>query len=107
MDTETECFIRDKDNIDDYLYEIDSGYVKKENAINFDQLDMVFITGDANIRPWANSMKKVFFYSKYQDNNINKNVLENKKTFICQQFWDSGNRVPMCFKYRKSFFLLY
>ena len=32
MDTETECFIRDKDNIDDYLYEI----VKKENAINFD-----------------------------------------------------------------------
>lgn len=44
---------------------------------------MVFITGDANIRPWANSMKKVFFYSKYQDNNINKNVLENKKTFIC------------------------
>jgi len=36
MDTETECFIRDKDNIDDYLYEIDSGYVKKENAINFD-----------------------------------------------------------------------
>lgn len=36
MDTETECFIRDKDNIDDFLYEIDSGHIKKEAAINFD-----------------------------------------------------------------------
>ncbi len=26
MDTETECYIRDKDNIDDFIYEIDSGY---------------------------------------------------------------------------------
>jgi hypothetical protein len=59
MDTETECFIRDKDNIDDFLYEIDSGFVKKEGATNFDALDIVFITGDANIRPWSLSMKKV------------------------------------------------
>ena len=29
MDTETECFIRDRDNIDDFLYEIDSGFLKK------------------------------------------------------------------------------
>lgn len=36
MDTETECFIRDRDNIDDFLYEIDSGFLKKEAAINFD-----------------------------------------------------------------------
>ena len=36
MDTETECFIRDRDNIDDFLYEIDSGYLLKESAINFD-----------------------------------------------------------------------
>ena len=53
MDTETECFIRDRDNIDDFLYEIDSGYLLKESAINFDLLDIVFISGDVNTRPWA------------------------------------------------------
>ena len=86
MDTETECFIRDKDNIDDYLYEIDSCYVKKENAINFDQLDMVFITGDANIRPWANSMKKVFFILNIKIITLIRMCLKIKKHLFASNF---------------------
>ena len=68
LDTETECYIRDKDNLDDFIYEIDSGNMKKESAINFDQLDMIFITGDANVRPWSTSMRKV--------------IKKNRKTFF-------------------------
>lgn len=36
VDTETEFFIRDKENLDDYLYEIESSYLRKEAANNFD-----------------------------------------------------------------------
>ena len=36
IDTETEFFIRDRDNLDDFLYEIDNSYLKKEAAHNFD-----------------------------------------------------------------------
>ncbi|EGR31050.1 hypothetical protein IMG5_118860 [Ichthyophthirius multifiliis] len=59
VDTETEFFIRDKNNLDDYLYEIESSYLKKEAANNFDQLDMIFIIGDANVRPWSIQMRKI------------------------------------------------
>jgi len=52
VDTETEFFIRDKENLDDFLYELDSSYVKKDSAKLFDYLDMIFITGDANLLPW-------------------------------------------------------
>ena len=31
IDTENEFFIRDKDSIEDFLYEIESSYVKKVN----------------------------------------------------------------------------
>ncbi|KAL4442225.1 hypothetical protein ABPG74_009243 [Tetrahymena malaccensis] len=59
VDTETEFFIRDKNNLDDYLYEIESSHLKKEAANNFDQLDMVFVIGDTNVRPWSPSMRKI------------------------------------------------
>ncbi|KAL4441119.1 hypothetical protein ABPG74_002069 [Tetrahymena malaccensis] len=59
VDTETEYLIRDKDNVEDFLYEIESSYLKKEAASNFDSLDIIFITGDANVRPWSRSMKKI------------------------------------------------
>jgi hypothetical protein len=35
--------------------------MKKESAINFDQLDMIFVVGDANVRPWSPSMRKVYY----------------------------------------------
>lgn len=56
-----EYLIRDKDNVEDFLYEIESSYLKKEAASNFDSLDIIFITGDSNVRPWSRSMKKVIF----------------------------------------------
>ena len=59
VDTETEFYIRDRDNLDDFLYELDSSYVKKEAAKLFDHLDMIFLTGDANMLPWSPSAKKV------------------------------------------------
>ena len=65
VDTETEFFIRDKDNIDDFLYELDSSYVKKEAAKLFDHLDIIFIAGDPYLLPWAPSAKKVAKYIKY------------------------------------------
>jgi hypothetical protein len=38
-----EFFIRDKADLDDVLYEADSDTNKKESALFFDSMDMVFI----------------------------------------------------------------
>ena len=43
LDTEMEFFIRDKADLDDVLYEADSDTNKKESALFFDSMDMVFI----------------------------------------------------------------
>lgn len=59
VDTETEFFIRDKENLDDFLYELDSSYVKKDAAKLFDYLDMIFVTGDSNLLPWHPTAYKV------------------------------------------------
>ena len=59
VDTETEFFLRDRDNLDDFLYEVETSNLKREAGNNFDQLDMIFVTGDANVRPWSKSMRKV------------------------------------------------
>lgn len=62
VDTETEFFIRDRNNLDDFLYELDSSYVKKEAAKFFDHLDIIFISGDPYLLPWAPSAKKVHIF---------------------------------------------
>ena len=36
VDTETEFFIRDRENLDDFLYEIESSNLKREAGNNFD-----------------------------------------------------------------------
>ena len=53
---ETEFYIRHKDNLDDYLYK---GEIDKRSAHDFDAIDLVFITGDVNQRPWCKPMQKV------------------------------------------------
>lgn len=53
IDTEVEIFICDRYSINDFLYEVDSGYVKVDSGKNFDQIDMAFFEGDANMRPWS------------------------------------------------------
>jgi hypothetical protein len=59
VDTETEFVIRTKDNLDDFLFELDSSYVKVSAAKYFDHVDMVFIEGDANLLPWSPSAAKM------------------------------------------------
>lgn len=53
VDTEIEFFERDLQNLDDFLYEINSNHAKKESAKNFDMMDMIMIIGDAAIKPWS------------------------------------------------------
>ena len=53
IDTELEFFIADRDSIDDFLYEIDSSFVRVECGKMFDSIDMIFFEGDANLRPWS------------------------------------------------------
>ena len=64
LDTETEFFIRDLENLDDFLYELDSIYVNPESARLFNFLDMVFIQGESNLRPWALKARKVMLNNR-------------------------------------------
>jgi hypothetical protein len=50
--------IADKDNIDQYLFEFNTPYLKREAEKMFDHLDFVFIDGDANKLPWLTSARK-------------------------------------------------
>ena len=59
IDTEIEFFIRDRESIDEFLYEIDSSFVRIESGKMFDSIDLVFFEGDANLRPWSPNAYKV------------------------------------------------
>ncbi|CAD8132817.1 unnamed protein product [Paramecium octaurelia] len=59
LDTETEFFSRDANDLDEFLYDQDSGYSKQEAANQFNFIDFVFIEIDANLRPWSKHLKKV------------------------------------------------
>jgi hypothetical protein len=62
IDTETEFYIRNREDLDDFLYERSSSFVKKEAAKLFDHIEMVFVAGDSNLHPWspkANKVKKL------------------------------------------------
>lgn len=61
MDTETEFFVCDRTNICDFLYEMSGSFISKEAAKSFDFIDMVFIEGDANLRPWSDKASYVIF----------------------------------------------
>lgn len=59
VDTETEFFIRDTNNLDDFLYELDNSYVIKSSGKLFDHMDLIFITGDPFLLPWFKCCRKV------------------------------------------------
>jgi hypothetical protein len=46
VDTEIDFFVRKISNLDDMLYEINSKFIKKEAAKNFDIMDIFIIAGD-------------------------------------------------------------
>lgn len=59
VDTNLEFITRDRDDLDDYLYELDSSYVKKTAAKAFDYIDIVFMEGEATLLPWSPQASKV------------------------------------------------
>lgn len=59
VDTETDISIKDKTNIEEILYEPESGYLNRSAAMAFDNYDMVFLSGSTNLLPWSKSVSKV------------------------------------------------
>ena len=49
MDTETEFIVRGLAGLEDLLYEQSSCHLRKESAMVFDTIDMIFINGDPEI----------------------------------------------------------
>jgi hypothetical protein len=50
--------------LDSFLFELHSEYADPHNITNFDQLDFVFVDGDANSSPWAPNMRKLALLTK-------------------------------------------
>jgi hypothetical protein len=51
--------VRDRNNLDDYLYEPNSKYQSAEARKLFDYVDIVFIDGDGGVLPWFKKCEKV------------------------------------------------
>lgn len=48
----------DKDSIDTYLYELNTGFLSRDAEKLFDHLDFVFIDGESNMLPWLRKARK-------------------------------------------------
>ena len=59
-DSELEFIIRNKDEIDEYLYEFNSAHMKRENGSTFDHTDIIFVIGSSGLLPWFPGAQKVF-----------------------------------------------
>ena len=59
IDTDIVCFERDRNNLDDLLYEQNSVFCHDDAARRFDSIEAIYLAGDQNILPWDPSMKKV------------------------------------------------
>lgn len=51
--------IRSRNDLDDFLYELDSPYSRPQAARAFDYIDMVFMEGEPSLLPWAPAASKV------------------------------------------------
>ncbi len=60
MDREDiKIFERTRANLDDFLFELDSSYLKKSAAKLFDHVDLIVIEGDVHLLPWFPQGDKV------------------------------------------------
>ena len=50
---------RDKNDLDEYLFDLSTSYSKREAANNFDILDLICVIGDVNLLPWQKAAEKV------------------------------------------------
>eukprot|EP01017_Pseudomicrothorax_dubius_P022977 TRINITY_DN24719_c0_g1_i1.p1 TRINITY_DN24719_c0_g1~~TRINITY_DN24719_c0_g1_i1.p1 ORF type:complete len:232 (+),score=39.89 TRINITY_DN24719_c0_g1_i1:65-760(+) len=57
--TDIQPIVRHKDELDDYLFEINTRYLHQEAAKNFNNVDIVCIESDANILPWDTGAEKM------------------------------------------------
>ncbi|GMF16925.1 unnamed protein product [Phytophthora fragariaefolia] len=55
---------RHRSNLDSYLFELHSEFADPQSITNFDQLDIVFVDGDANSSPWSPNMRKLALLTK-------------------------------------------
>ncbi|KAL3668210.1 hypothetical protein V7S43_007071 [Phytophthora oleae] len=62
--TRVEIVERHRSNLDSFLFELHSEFADPHNVTNFDQLDFVFVDGDANSSPWAPNMRKLTLLAK-------------------------------------------
>ncbi|KAG7390325.1 hypothetical protein PHYPSEUDO_008153 [Phytophthora pseudosyringae] len=62
--TRVEIVERHRSNLDSYLFELHSEFADPHSITNFDQLDFVFVDGDANSSPWAPNMRKLALLTK-------------------------------------------
>jgi len=56
---ETEFIIRSITDLEDFLYESTSSNIKTSSGSNFDNLDIIFITGEPNTKPWSKHNRNV------------------------------------------------
>lgn len=62
-DDDTEIIIAKKhDDLIDYLFDVDEGYVTDNSAKRFDKIDAVFIVSSSNKVVWSNANRKVCFF---------------------------------------------
>jgi len=52
-------FERTRTNLDDFLFELDSSYLKKSAAKLFDHVDLIEMEGDTPLLPWFPQADKV------------------------------------------------
>lgn len=92
MDTETEFYVRDVTQLEEFLYEQSSGFLKKEAGMFFDSFDLIFVTGSPKILPWLPRVKKLLVLFRMC-------LLTKKMVFACGLgfFFNSF----MCSKFRK------
>ncbi|KAL8015158.1 hypothetical protein Plhal710r2_c031g0114101 [Plasmopara halstedii] len=62
--TQVEIVEKHRSNLDSFLFEAQSEFADPDNITNFDQLDFVFVDGDANCSPWGPSMRKLLILTK-------------------------------------------
>ena len=78
----------------DFIYLPDSAFVDPKSLKNFDRIDMVFVGGSANHRPWSPRIRQVLIL-------LRMCFLTNKcvfaSTFACGVYVDGGPWIPVDF----------
>ena len=82
MDTETEFVIRDMTDIEDLLYEQSTSHLKKDSAMFFDTIDIIFINGESKILPWGKRTENINVLLR-MCMKTNKMVFANGLGFYC------------------------